>query len=180
MWFVITELCFVWGSCLIMFICTFVFILFHWCAKRFPCQMTLGSLSINTTCDSNGAGTAYPSPTPEFLMGFALFNVYFYVVYCYSLFVLFRSAIVLFCPSSICGLRYLRTFLSGITFIPYSPIQTYSSKNTKGDKLNKQYRLLNVTYFWKWKTSVLSQWTKLIGTYVYSDDMPFAMYIYMW
>jgi uncharacterized membrane protein len=131
MWIVITELCFVWGSCLIMFICSFVFILFHWCAKRFPgidsqvliCNIvlllgnclkpcsgtlsgnghftylsfssigvcwtinrkwTLGSLSINTTCDSNGAGTAYPSSTPEFLMGFAWFNVYFYVVYCYS------------------------------------------------------------------------------------------------
>jgi hypothetical protein len=50
--------------------------------------MTLGSLSINTTCDSNGAGTAYPSGAPEFLMGCELFNVYFYVVYCYSLFVL--------------------------------------------------------------------------------------------
>ena len=169
-----------WGSCLIY--AYFVFILFHWCPKRIPCQMTLGSLKINTTCDSNGAGTAYPSGAPEFLMGFVLFNVYFYVVYCYSLFVLFRSAIVLLCPSSICGLLlwYLRTFLSRITFIPYSLIQTCLSKKTKGDKLNKKYRLLNVTFSWKRKTSVLSQWTKLIGTYVYSDDMPFTMYIYMW
>jgi len=159
-----------------MFICTFVFILFHWCPKRFPCQMTLGSLNINTTCDSNGAGTAYPSGAPEFLM----FNIYFYVVYCYSLFVLFRLAIALFCPSSMCGLCLLLTLLSGITFIPYSLIQTFLGKNTKGDKLNKQYRLLNVTYSWKRKTSVLSQWTKFIGTYVYSDDMPFTMYIYMW
>ena len=109
-----------------MCICTFVFILFHWCPKRFPCQMTLGSLSINTTCDSNGAGTAYPSGAPELLIGFVLFNVYFCVVYCYSLFVLFPLSIVLFYPSSICGLClllwYLRTFLSGITFIPYSLI----------------------------------------------------------
>ena len=165
-----------------MFICTFVSILFHWCPKRFPCWMTLGSLSINTTCDSNGAGTAYPSGAPELLIGFVLFNVYFYVVYCYLLFVLFRLSIVLFCPSLICGLLlwYLWTFLSGITFIPYSLIQTCLSKNTKGDKLNKQYRLFNVTYSWKRKTSVLSQWTKLIGTYVYSDDMPFTMYICMW
>ena len=81
MWFVITQLCFVWGSCLIMFICTFVFTLFHWCPKRFPCQMTLGSLNINTTCDSNGAGPADPSGAAEFLMEFVLFNVYFYVVY---------------------------------------------------------------------------------------------------
>jgi hypothetical protein len=58
--------------------------------------MTLGSLNINTTCDSIGAGTAYPSGAAEFLMGFVLFYVYFYVLYCYSLFVLFRSAIVLF------------------------------------------------------------------------------------
>ena len=141
--------------------------------------MTLGSLNINTTCDSIGAGTAYPSGAAEFLMGFVLFYVYFYVVYCYSLFVLFRSAIVLFCPSSIL-LWYLRTFLFGITFIPYSLIKTCLRKKTKGDKLNTQYRLLNVTYSWKRKTSVLSQCTKLIGTYVYSDDMPFTMYIYMW
>ena len=117
MCFVITQLCFVWGSCLIYVY--FVFMLFHWCPKRFPCQMTLGSLNINTTCDSNGAGTAYHSRAPEFLMVFALFDVYFYVVYCYLLLVLFRSTIVLFCPSSICGLLlwYLRTFLSGITSI---------------------------------------------------------------
>jgi hypothetical protein len=123
----------------------FVFILFHWCPKRFPCQMTLCSLNINTMCDSNGAGTAYPSGAPEFLMRFVLLNIYLYVVYCYSLFVLFRSAIVLFCPSPIL-LWYLRTFLSGITFIPYSLIQTCVSMKTKGDKLNKQYRLLTVTY----------------------------------
>jgi hypothetical protein len=131
-----------------MFICTFVFILFHWCPKRFRCRMTLGSLNINTTCDSNGAGTAYPSGAAEFLMGFVLFNVYLYMVYCYTLFVLFRSAIVLFCPSSML-LLYLRTFLSGITFIPYSLIQTCLSKKTKGGTLNKQYRLLNATYSWK-------------------------------
>jgi hypothetical protein len=139
MWFVITQLYFVWGSCLI-----YVYFI-PLVSKIFPCQMTLGSLSINRTCDSNGAGTAYPSGAAEFLMGFVLFNVYFYVVYCYSLFVLFRLAIVLFCPSSML-LWYLRTFLSRITFIPYSLIQTCLSKKTKGDKLNKQYRLLNVIY----------------------------------
>jgi hypothetical protein len=101
-------------------------------------------LNINTMCDSNGAGTAYPSGAPEFLMRFVLLNIYLYVVYCYSLFVLFRSAIVLFCPSPIL-LWYLRTFLSGITFIPYSLIQTCVSMKTKGDKLNKQYRLLTNT-----------------------------------
>ena len=155
MWFVITQLYFVWGSCLI-----YVYFI-PLVSKIFPCQMTLGSLSINRTCDSNGAGTAYPSGAAEFLMGFVLFNVYFYVVYCYSLFVLFRLSIVLFYPSSICGLClllwYLWTFLSGITFIPYSLIQTCLSKKSKGDKLNKQYRLLNVTYSWKRKTCVLSQ-----------------------
>ena len=139
MWFVITQLYFVWGSCLI-----YVYFI-PLVSKIFPCQMTLGSLNINRTCDSNGAGTAYPSGAAEFLMGFVLFNVYFYVVYCYSLFVLFRLAIVLFCPSSML-LWYLRTFLSRITFIPYSLIQTCLSKKTKGDKLNKQYRLLNVIY----------------------------------
>jgi hypothetical protein len=81
----------------------------------------------------------------EFLMGFVLLNVYFYVVYCYWLFALFRSVIALFCPSSIL-LWYLRTFLSRIISIPYILIQTCFSKKTKGDKLNKQYRLLNVTY----------------------------------
>ena len=104
---------------------------------------------------------------------------------------LFLCVVLLFvvCPFSFCHcivfpssilLWYLRTFLFGITFIPYSLIKTCLRKKTKGDKLNTQYRLLNVTYSWKRKTSVLSQWTKLIGTYVYSDDMPFTMYIYMW
>jgi hypothetical protein len=110
MWFVITELCFVWGSCLIMFICTFVFILFHWCAKRFPCQMTLGSLSINTTCDSNGAGTAYPSPTPEFLMGFAL-SIFMWciVIRCLSFFVrpLYCFALLRFVAYGIFGRFFL-------------------------------------------------------------------------
>jgi hypothetical protein len=124
------------------------FLLHMWHPSCYSCQMTLGSLNIKTTCDSNGAGLADPSGAAEFLMGFVLFNIYFYVVYCYSLFVLFRLSIVLFCPSSICGLLlwYLQTFLSRITFIPYSLIQTCLSKKTKGDKLNKQYPLLNVTH----------------------------------
>jgi hypothetical protein len=66
--------------------------------------------------------------------------------YGYSLFALFRLAIVLFYPSSICGLClllwYLRTFLSRITFIPYSLIQTLLSKKTKGDKLNNNIACL--------------------------------------
>jgi len=120
MWFVITQLCFVWGSCLI-------YVYLYICIHFIP-------LVSKTISMSN-----------EFLMGFVSFNVYFYVVYCYSLFVLFCSAIVLFCTSSIL-LCYLRTFLSGIKFIPYSLIQTCLSKKSKGDTLNKQYRLLNVTY----------------------------------
>jgi hypothetical protein len=51
-------------------------------------------------------------------------------------FLIVPLSIVLFCSSSICGLCllhwYLQTFLSGISFIPYSLIQTCLSKKTKG------------------------------------------------
>ena len=64
----------------------FVFIYVYWCPTRFLYQMMFVTFNSNTTGVTCGAGTAYPSGTPEFTPDFsgicAAQHLVFCVVFC--------------------------------------------------------------------------------------------------
>ena len=96
------------------------------------------------------------------------------------------------CVASEYSFGIFKSFFSGITFIPYSQIQTMSHHENQDSKLNVQYRLVDVTYDWGRTTPLYCNnepqrlmktycvWQKLICTYVvYSDDMNYYVHIHV-
>jgi hypothetical protein len=93
--FALTPICVVWVYVLFML---FVFIYVYWCSTRFPYQMMFVSSNCNTTDVTCGTCTANPSEEHASIPAFSgvpVARCNFYVIFCWSLFVLFHLVMML-------------------------------------------------------------------------------------